>query len=154
MHLDWQFKPYKELTINEFHDIIALRLKAFVVEQNCSYLDLDGKDKKAYHLLLRDGKGDVIATARILHPGISFPEVAIGRVVLTAECRGAGVGIELMEKCVQFVYEEFGKVPIRISAQKHLEKFYNKSGFVSTGKEYYEDEIPHVEMLLNPENNG
>jgi ElaA protein len=35
-----------------------------------------------------------------------------------------------------------------------LEKFYNKSGFVSTGKEYFEDEIPHVEMLLNPENNG
>ena len=68
MHLDWQFKPYKELTLNEFHDIIALRLKAFVVEQNCTYLDLDGKDKKAYHLLLRDGKGDVIATARILMP--------------------------------------------------------------------------------------
>ncbi|MNY25366.1 putative acyltransferase [compost metagenome] len=58
-----------------------------------------------------------------------------------------------MEKCIQFVHEEFGKVPIRISAQKHLEKFYNKSGFVSTGKEYFEDEIPHVEMLLNIENN-
>ena len=61
MHLDWQFKPFKELTLSEFHDIIALRLKAFVVEQNVTYLDLDGKDKKSYHLLLRDGKGDVIA---------------------------------------------------------------------------------------------
>lgn len=152
MHLDWQFKPYKELTLNEFHDIIALRLKTFVVEQNCTYLDLDGKDKKAYHLIVRDGKGDVIATARILHPGASYPEVAIGRVVLTADSRGNGIGIELMERCVQFVFEEFGKVPIRISAQKHLEQFYTKFGFESTGTEYLEDEIPHVEMLLTPNN--
>ncbi len=150
MHLDWQFKPYKELTLNEFHDLIALRLKAFVVEQNCSYLDLDGKDKKCYHMLLRDGKGDVIATARILPPGLSYEEVGIGRVVLNPDFRGTGVGIELMERCVKFVHEEFGVVPIRISAQKHLLSFYNKSGFVSTGKEYFEDEIPHVEMLLTP----
>ncbi|HRP53302.1 MAG TPA: GNAT family N-acetyltransferase [Fluviicola sp.] len=151
MHLDWQFKPFKELSLNEFHDIISLRLKAFVVEQNCSYLDLDGKDKKAYHLLLRDGKGDVIATARILHPGISYPEVAIGRVVLAEPHRGNGIGIDLMQKCIAFVYDEFGKVPIRISAQKHLENFYSKFNFVSTGKEYLEDNIPHVEMLLTPE---
>ncbi len=150
MHLDWQFKPFKELTLSEFHDIIALRLKAFVVEQNVTYLDLDGKDKKSYHLLLRDGKGDVIATARIIHPGISYPEVAIGRVVLHPDFRGTGVGIELMERCVSFAHEEFGVVPIRISAQKHLEKFYGKSGFVSTGIEYFEDTIPHVEMLLTP----
>lgn len=151
MHLDWQFKPYKELSINEFHDIIALRLKAFVVEQNCSYLDLDGKDKKCYHLILRDGKGDVIATARIIPPGLAYEEVAIGRVVLNPEFRGTGVGIELMDRCVKFAHEEFGIVPIRISAQKHLESFYNKTGFVSTGKEYFEDEIPHVEMLLTPQ---
>lgn len=150
MNLNWQFKPYKELTLNEFHDIIALRLKAFVVEQDCSYLDLDGKDKKCYHLLLRDGKGDIIATARILPAGLSYEEVGIGRVVLQSEFRGTGVGIELMDKCIQFAYEEFGVSPIRISAQKHLESFYNKNGFVSTGKEYFEDEIPHVEMLLTP----
>ncbi len=151
MHLDWQFKPYKELTLNEFHDLISLRLKTFVVEQNCSYLDLDGKDKKCYHLLLRDGKGDVIGTARILHPGVAYPEVAIGRVVIIDEYRGKGIGHEMMERCVKFINEEFGVSPIRISAQKHLEKFYNDCGFVSTGKEYLEDEIPHVEMLLTPQ---
>ncbi len=150
MHLDWQFKPYKELILNEFHDIIALRLKAFVVEQNCSYLDLDGKDKKCYHLILRDGKGDVIATARILPPGLQGENVAIGRVVITNDSRGVGLGNTLMEKCIAFAKEEFGQVPIQISAQKHLEKFYSKSGFLATGKEYYEDEIPHVEMILNP----
>lgn len=150
MHLDWQVKHYPELTTNEFHDIIALRLKAFVVEQNCSYLDLDGKDKKCYHLICRDGFGKVVATARILPPGISYSEVSIGRVVLDQEIRGKGIGHQLMEQSMKFINEEFGAVPVRISAQKHLENYYNSHNFFSTGKEYLEDEIPHVEMLNTP----
>jgi len=150
MHLDWQVKHYPELTTNEFHDIIALRLKAFVVEQNCSYLDLDGKDKKCYHLICRDGFGKVVATARILPPGISYSEVSIGRVVIDLEIRGKGIGHQLMEQSMKFINEEFGAVPVRISAQKHLENYYNSHNFFSTGKEYLEDEIPHVEMLNTP----
>ena len=119
MHLDWQVKHYPELTTNEFHDLIALRLKAFVVEQNCSYLDLDGKDKKCYHLICRDGFGKVVATARILPPGISYSEVSIGRVVLDQEIRGKGIGHQLMEQSMKFINEECGSVPVRISAQKH-----------------------------------
>lgn len=150
MHLDWQVKYYPELTTNEFHDIIALRLKAFVVEQNCSYLDLDGKDKKCYHLICRDGFGKVVATARILPPGISYTEVSIGRVVLDQEIRGKGIGHQLMEQSMKFINDEFGTVPVRISAQKHLENYYKTHNFISTGKEYLEDEIPHVEMLNTP----
>lgn len=150
MHLDWQVKHYPDLTTNEFHDIIALRLKAFVVEQNCSYLDLDGKDKKCYHLICRDGFGKVIATARILPPGIAYSEVSIGRVVLDQEMRGKGIGHQLMEQAMKFINEEFGVVPVRISAQKHLENYYKTHNFISTGKEYLEDEIPHVEMLNSP----
>jgi ElaA protein len=150
MHLDWQIKPYSELTTTEFHDIISLRLKAFVVEQNCTYLDLDGKDKKCYHLICRDGQGKVVATARILHPGASYPEVSIGRVVIDKSIRGNGVGHELMKKCMAYVVEEFGEVAIRISAQKHLEKYYEKHNFAFTGNEYLEDNIPHIEMLFSP----
>lgn len=150
MHLDWQIKPYSELTTTEFHDIVALRLKAFVVEQNCNYLDLDGKDKKCYHLLCRDGQGKVVATARILHPGASYPEVSIGRVVLDKSIRGNGHGHELMKKCMEYVVEEFGEVSVRISAQKHLENYYEKHEFTNTGNEYLEDNIPHVEMLYSP----
>jgi ElaA protein len=150
MHLDWQVKHYPDLTTNEFHDIIALRLKAFVVEQNCSYLDLDGKDKKCYHLICRDGFGKVVATARILPPGIAYNEVSIGRVVLDQEMRGKGIGHQLMEQSMKFINEEFGVVPVRISAQKHLENYYKSHHFISTGKEYLEDEIPHVEMLNTP----
>lgn len=150
MHLDWQIKFYPELTTNEFHDIIELRLRAFVVEQNCSYLDLDGKDKKCYHVICRDGFGKVVATARILPPGLSYPEVAIGRVVIDESIRGNGIGHELMNKSMAFSNEEFGNASIRISAQKHLENYYSKHGFISTGKEYLEDDIPHVEMLHTP----
>lgn len=150
MHLDWQIKHYNDLSTNEFHDIIALRLEAFVVEQNCAYLDLDGKDKKSYHLICRNGKGDVVATARILPPGIAYQDAAIGRVVIDEEIRGLGVGHELMERCIQFAAQEFGGSPIVISAQKHLEKYYQQHGFQSTGTEYLEDGIPHVEMMLTP----
>ncbi len=152
MHLNWLIKPYGELTVNEFHDIIALRMKAFVVEQNCCYQDLDGKDKKCYHLLCRDGQGKVVATARILHPGASYPEVSIGRVVIDESIRGKGIGHKLMEICMSYVIEEFGDVAIRISAQKHLEEYYGSHGFFSSGKEYLEDNIPHVEMLYSPKN--
>lgn len=146
MHLDWQIVHYTELSINEFHDIVALRLKAFVVEQNCAYLDLDGKDKKSYHVICRDGKGDIVATARILPPGLKYKEASIGRVVINEEIRGHGVGQELMNKALDFSQLEFGASPVKISAQKHLETYYEIFGFKSTGEEYIEDTIPHVEM--------
>ena len=146
MHLDWQVKHYRDLSLNEFHDIVALRQRVFVVEQDCAYLDLDGKDKKCYHLLCRDGKGNVVATARVLPPGLSYTESAIGRVVIEDDIRGNGVGHELMNVAMKFALQEFGDSPIMISAQKHLEKYYGQHAFISTGKEYLEDGIPHVEM--------
>jgi ElaA protein len=152
MKLNYEFKHFQELSTSEFHDIIAVRLKTFVVEQNCSYLDLDGKDKKCYHSICRDGKGNIVATARILPAGLSYPEVSIGRVVIDENLRGGGLGHELMNHCIHFIHAEFGMVPIRISAQKHLERFYNGHLFFSTGKEYLEDGIPHVEMLYTPIN--
>jgi len=146
MHIEWQVKPYSDLSLNELYDIIALRLKVFVVEQDCVYQDLDGKDKKCYHLFCRDGKGNLSATARILHPGISYPEVSIGRVAVDESMRGKAIGYELIKKCKEFIVEEFGDVSISISAQKHLEHFYETHEFKSVGKEYLEDGIPHVEM--------
>jgi ElaA protein len=152
MNLNFQCKHFNELSVIEFHDIVSVRLKTFVVEQNCVYQDLDGKDKKCYHLICRDGMGNIVATARILPPGISYGEVSIGRVVLQEELRGNGQGHELMNKCMEFCEKEFGRVPVRISAQKHLERFYNGHLFFSTGKNYEEDGIPHVEMLYTPLN--
>ncbi len=146
MHLDWQIKHYRDLSTNEFHDLIALRLKAFVLEQNVAYLDLDGKDKKSYHVICRDGKGDIVSTARILPPGVSFKDVGLGRIVVNDAIRGEGVGKELLKQCVEFSLAEFGNTPVFISAQKHLEEYYSKLNFESTGKEYEEGGVPHVEM--------
>ena len=150
-HLNFQIKHFKELSLIEFHDLIQLRIKIFVVEQNCSYLELDGKDKVSYHAISRNSKGEIIATARILPKGISYEEVSIGRVVIDERIRGNGEGHLLMNACMDFICEEFGRVPVKISAQSHLEKFYNGHLFFSTGKEYLEDDIPHVEMLYLPQ---
>lgn len=153
MILDWQIKHFSEISIAEFYDLIALRIKIFVVEQNCPYQELDGKDKKAYHLVGRDGFGKIVATARILPKGISYEEVSIGRVAIDDSARNKGNGHVLIEKCMQYIDEEFGATNVRISAQSHLEKYYQKHGFVSTGKTYLEDDIPHVEMLFELKNN-
>lgn len=148
--LNWQFKHYNDLLLNEFHDILALRIQVFVVEQNCPYQELDGKDKKSYHLICRNGKGDVVGTMRILPPGVGFEEIGLGRIVLAPSVRGEQQGHELMKEAMTFSKEEFGDVAIKLSGQKHLEGFYNKHGFQSTGKEYLEDGIPHVEMKYMP----
>lgn len=150
MHFDWQIKHYNELSVNEFHDLIQLRIDVFVVEQNCPYSDIDGKDKKSYHVICRDGNGLIAATARILPVGISYKDdVAIGRVVVAPIHRKIHLGHKLMEECLLFISNEFGNVSLRISAQKHLENYYKKHGFISTEKEYLEDGIPHVEMKKN-----
>jgi ElaA protein len=149
--MNFETSAFHSLSLNDFYDLVSLRIQVFVIEQNCPYQDLDGKDKKSFHVIGKDAKGEIKATARILPAGISYPEVAIGRVVVAEEQRGTGAGHQLMNSCMEFVENQFGKVPVRISAQKHLEKFYNQHHFVSTGKEYLEDGIPHVEMLYLPQ---
>jgi len=150
--MNFEIKAFDSLSLHEFHDLVALRIQVFVIEQNCPYQDLDGKDKKSFHLIGRDKEGAIKSTARILPAGISYPEVAIGRVVVDPSERGTGAGHELMRSCMEFIENQFGKVPVRLSAQSHLEKFYMHHQFVSNGKEYLEDGIPHVEMLYLPKN--
>jgi ElaA protein len=150
MRVDWTIKHFNQLGTNELYDMIAIRLKVFVVEQNCPYQDLDGKDKTAHHLLGKIDGNRIIATARILPPGSSYEEISIGRVVLDESLRGMKIGNQLMIEAMQFIEREFGKKSIRISAQEYLEKFYQSLGFVSLDKRYLEDNIPHVEMIYYP----
>ena len=147
--MKWSCKAFKELSLDEFHDIIQLREIVFVVEQDCPYLDVDGKDKEALHVF-GEYEGNIVATTRILKPGKSYDEVAIGRVVTSPTVRGMGMGKQLMEESMKFVKLHFGKVPIRISAQTYLLKYYKSFGFIETGEEYLEDNIPHFEMLYKP----
>ena len=89
--MEWCAKEYSELSLDEFHDMIALRIEVFVVEQNCPYQELDGKDKSSLHVLAKEN-GRIIGTTRVVPPGMSYDEVAIGRVVIDPSYRGTGLG--------------------------------------------------------------
>jgi ElaA protein len=146
MSLSWEWKRFDDLTADEVYTILCVRQQVFVLEQECLYLDADGKDRQSFHLMGFDGD-ELVAYARILDAGVSYPEVSMGRILTTEKARGTGAGIELMEVGLQQIQDLYGSVPIRISAQTYLLQFYQKFGFESTGKEYLEDEIPHTEML-------
>jgi ElaA protein len=142
-----EIKHYSELTKDEFHDMIALRMAVFVVEQDCPYQDLDGLDKDAYHVLIKESD-TIVGTARILKPGVAYDETAIGRVVSATDKRHLKLGHELMKASMQFIQAELKEHAVRLSAQTHLKGYYAKYGFLPTGKDYLEDGIPHSEMLF------
>jgi ElaA protein len=141
-------KHYQHLSKEELHDIFALRIEIFIVEQNCPYQEIDGLDKDAYHALATDG-GKLIGTLRILKSGTVYSESAIGRVATHQDHRGKKVAYNMMKQALLFIHSELHENSVRISAQSHLEAFYSQFGFEPTGKNYLEDGIPHKEMLLH-----
>lgn len=146
--LSFYAKQFNELTTEELYTILALRAEVFVVEQNCPYQDVDGKDRKALHILAYVND-TLTAYARVLEKGISYQDYAsIGRVVTNLENRGKKYGHELMVYSIGICQKHYPGQKIKISAQAHLEQFYKTHGFVATGEAYLEDGIPHIGMLL------
>jgi ElaA protein len=139
--LRWHDRTFAELTTNELYAITQLRERVFIVEQNCVYLDADGVDLLSRHLWA-DEAGALRAYLRIVPAGVKYAELAIGRVIIAPEARGTGLGKELMKRGI----EAAGGVPIRLSAQAHLQKFYRDLGFVAASEPYDEDGIMHLEM--------
>ena len=148
--LRWEWLPFDALDAPALYAIVAAREAVFVVEQRCPYLDADGRDPAAWHLVGRGAQGEVAAYLRVLLPGARFAEHSIGRVLTTAPYRGRGLGRELMRRGLARVAETFGPVPIRIAAQAHLADFYGSLGFIAAGETYDEDGIPHIDMLRSP----
>ncbi len=145
----WTLKKYDDLALNELYDILRLRAEVFVVEQNCPYNDLDGRDQASFHLQGRDEKGQLVASTRLVPRGVSYENYAsIGRVVTSPTARGTGAGRELMRVSIEKCAELFEGERVKIGAQAYLLKFYESLGFRSTGEEYLEDGIPHVAMTL------
>lgn len=143
----WHCKHFSELSLEEFHEIIRLRISVFIIEQNCPYPELDGKDLDAYHVFGTNEKNEIVAVSRILKPGVSYEECSIGRVASSGTFRMKGCGILLMQNTIEELEKLFGKTDIRISAQEYLKSFYEKFGFNKVSDSYLEDEIPHIEML-------
>jgi ElaA protein len=119
-----------------------------VVEQNCPYQDVDGKDLKSLHVCGYAPDGSLVAYARLVTPGISYEEWSIGRVVTSPRVRRTGAGEKLMQTCMDY-FMEHRVFYVRISAQSYLYDFYAKFGFVGVSEEYLEDDIPHMEMLYS-----
>ncbi|MDQ3047133.1 MAG: GNAT family N-acetyltransferase [Bacteroidota bacterium] len=143
----WEVKKFEELSSIELYRIMQLRGEVFVVEQNCPYLDADGKDPDSLHLMGYGKNDHLIAYSRIVMPGISYEEVSIGRVVSSPSVRGSGSGKALMLESLSVIRGAFGNIPVRIGAQCYLQKFYEGFGFEAIGDSYMEDGIPHIEML-------
>lgn len=146
MYLTHTIKIFQDLSTEELYAILRLRAEVFIVEQNCPYLDLDGKDHYCHHVMLYDS-GELVAYSRLVPAGISYSENAIGRVVSAPSHRGKGLGREIMELSIRYCEEIWGKGPIRLGAQVYAKGFYESLGFVAEGEEYFEDDIPHVEMV-------
>lgn len=151
MHVSYILKSFQDLSLEELYEILQIRQKVFVLEQDCSYLDCDGKDQYAYHLYGINEDREIVTYSRLLPPDVSYPgDASIGRVLSDKRLRGSGAGKRLMLESIRYCLQLFGELPIRISGQCYLRGFYGSLGFIEVGEEYFEDDIPHIEMVLAP----
>ena len=142
-------KKFEEITSAELYNILKLRSAVFVVEQNCVYQDLDGKDKEAIHIFT-ESNNEIISYTRIFKRGNYYKDnPSIGRVVVKKSERGKDLGKKIMIKSINYIKENSESEKIELSAQKYLDKFYKELGFYTKGGEYLEDGIPHQRMFLD-----
>lgn len=145
MQLNWVYKSFNELSVDELYAILQLRNEVFSVEQHCVYQDADDKDQPAFHFCGWDGNR-LAAYCRILPKGISYEHPSIGRVVTSPLYRKGGYGRAMMQQAVVKATMQFNDPVIIISAQLYLQKFYESIGFTPAGNTYMEDGIPHIKM--------
>ena len=139
-------KTFDELCIQQLYEVLQLRAEVFVVEQNCVYQDIDGKDEKALHVMGFQNN-ELVAYTRCFKPKDYFKKASIGRVIVKEGHRTHGYGHEIMKTSMAEIEKRFNSSEIKLSAQQYLTKFYETHGFVTTGKGYLEDGIPHLAMI-------
>ncbi len=139
-------KTFGQLTKENLYEILRLRAEVFVVEQNCSYQDVDNKDQKALHILGYKNE-KLIAYTRIFKPNDYFEFASIGRVVVAQKERKHKYGYDLMQTSIMAINIHFKAYTIAISAQVYLKNFYANLGFIQEGEGYLEDDIPHIYMV-------
>lgn len=144
--MQWKIEAWNEIDRDGLYALLQLRAEVFVVEQDCAYQDLDGKDEVALHVSAWDA-GECVATARVLPPGVSYAEPSIGRVVVKESARLTGLGRLLMGHALAASCDRWPTAGVRISAQTYLEAFYRSLGFAPSSEPYLEDGLPHVQMF-------
>lgn len=152
--IKWQWCAYGALSRDDLFAILKLRQEVFIIEQQCIYPDIDEADRSAYHLLgwfdhaEEEQIGDLAAYLRVLPPETVGGQPAIGRVIIASAYRGQALGTTLMKVGINKTQATFPGKAIVISAQAHLQKFYQQLGFVVTSDVYDEDGIDHIDMVL------
>jgi ElaA protein len=142
-----KFKWYKfsELTAEQLYAALSMRSDIFVVEQNCVYLDPDGKDIFAIHLLGLENNS-LAAYMRLFPPTDIENFIIFGRVLTARSSRTKGYGKKLMEELLSYCNKNYPGLSIKCSAQHYLKKFYAGFGFKAVSEIYEEDGIPHISM--------
>ena len=140
MHLISKF--FGELTTEELYEILKVRTKIFVVEQNCPYLDPDGMDYQSLHVFYEEN-GQVLAYLRAFRKDEEM--VQMGRV-LSAE-HGKGYGRKILTEGLNQIRQKMNPKRIYIEAQCYATRFYEREGFRICSEEFLEDGIPHVGMI-------
>jgi ElaA protein len=147
MHVDDEVRSAatEELDARTLYGILALRSAVFVVEQNCVYLDPDGRDlEPSVQQLWIERNGEVVATLRLLLDSDNAGTARIGRVATASSARGHGLAARLVRRAVELA----GDREVVMGAQSYLEDWYRGLGFVRDGDDYDEDGIPHLPMRL------
>ena len=136
----------RDLDALTLYALLRLRTDVFVVEQECPYPELDGRDAEpnTEHLWV-DVDGVPVATLRILHEAGGAP-CRIGRVATRRDHRGRGYAAALVAEALRRV----GGAPVEIDAQTYLEEWYGRFGFRRSGPDFLEDGIPHLPMRRDP----
>lgn len=136
-------KKFDELDKRELFEIYKLRVKVFVVEQNCPYQEIDDTDLVSYHVYLKEDD-KIVAYLRAIPKGVTFSDASLGRVI--AVKRRQGLGTKIVKAGIEVVKEKFNTDKITIEAQVYARKLYENCGFRQTGPEFLEDNIPHIRM--------
>jgi ElaA protein len=143
--IKFNWYTFSELTVEQLYAALILRSEIFVVEQQCPFLEPDGKDTDALHLL--GMQQDILAAyLRLFAPTEMDDHLVFGRIVTAKSTRGTGVGKKLMVEMLRYCAENFPGILIKCSAQAHLKKFYEDFGFLVCGDAYEEDGILHLPM--------
>lgn len=144
--VEWRVLAFAELSPAELHDALRLRQDAFVVEQNCAFAEIDGRDPQALHLL-GTTEGRLVAYARVFAPSAAAPHASIGRVVTHRSVRGTGLGRSVIREALRLAARVAPGAEVRLAAQAHLGPFYASLGFEPAGEPYLEDGILHQDMV-------
>ncbi|MFL6204883.1 MAG: GNAT family N-acetyltransferase [Acidimicrobiales bacterium] len=129
------------ISARELYAALELRGAVFVVEQECPYLDPDGRDLEpsTRHLWLDAADGGMAAYLRVLDDGDGT--LRIGRVVTAPSSRRTGLATRLLVAALDEATDA-----VVLDAQSQHTALYERHGFVVDGEEHLEDGIPHTPM--------